>query len=126
MPALRPWSVVRANRIFGASLPVLQRSFSLTSPRTGGAEPRYDPPTGWLWGVKPGEKYQKEGWETTFYWLYCAPLVACGIFMFFKPDTTIQTWALEEARRRLEKEGILKDPFPDHVEPEDKSTDEKV
>ena len=25
----------------------------------------------------------------------------------------IQTWALEEARRRLEKEGILEDPFPE-------------
>jgi len=24
----------------------------------------------------------------------------------------IQTWALEEARRRLEKEGILEDPSP--------------
>jgi hypothetical protein len=28
-------------------------------------------------------------------------------------DYRIQTWALEEARRRLEKEGILEDPFPD-------------
>merc|ERR1712093_192209 len=27
----------------------------------------------------------------------------------FKPDTSIQTWALEEARRRLEVEGILKE-----------------
>lgn len=34
-------------------------------------------------------------------------------------DRSIQTWALEEARRRLEKEGILEDPFPDHVEPVD-------
>lgn len=25
----------------------------------------------------------------------------------------IQTWALEEARRRLEVEGILEDPFPE-------------
>ena len=25
----------------------------------------------------------------------------------------IQTWALEEARRRLEAEGILEDPFPE-------------
>ena len=31
----------------------------------------------------------------------------------------LDTWALEEARRRLEKEGILADPFPDHKEPED-------
>jgi len=34
-----------------------------------------------------------------------------GIIAYaFKPDTSIQTWALEEARRRLEVEGILEDP----------------
>lgn len=32
----------------------------------------------------------------------------------------VSTWALEEARRRLEAEGILTDPFPNHKEPEDK------
>jgi len=37
-------------------------------------------------------------------------LVVAGIAYAFKPDTSIQTWALEEARRRLEKEGILEDP----------------
>lgn len=26
----------------------------------------------------------------------------------------LDTWALEEARRRLEKEGILEDPFPEN------------
>jgi hypothetical protein len=31
----------------------------------------------------------------------------------------LDTWALEEARRRLEKEGILEDPFPNHVEKKD-------
>lgn len=46
--------------------------------------------------------------------------------MFFKPDTTIQTWALEEARRRLEKEGIIDDPFPNHVEAEDQSSSNKA
>ncbi|KAL8849648.1 MAG: hypothetical protein Q9221_005415 [Calogaya cf. arnoldii] len=49
----------------------------------------YDPPSGWLWGIPPGEKREKEAWE--------------GMWM-------IQTWALEEARRRLEAEGILPDP----------------
>ncbi|KAL8874408.1 MAG: hypothetical protein Q9174_000253 [Haloplaca sp. 1 TL-2023] len=23
----------------------------------------YDPPSGWLWGIPPGEKREKEGWE---------------------------------------------------------------
>jgi len=99
------------------------RAFSRTPQRSGGdshgAESKYDPPTGWLWGIKPGQKVEREGWEMPFYIFYCGPFILAGIAMFFKPDTTIQTWALEEARRRLEKEGILEDPFPDHVEPED-------
>ncbi|KFY70668.1 hypothetical protein V499_09009, partial [Pseudogymnoascus sp. VKM F-103] len=37
-------------------------------------------------------------------------LVALTVGYAFKPDTSIQTWALEEARRRLEVEGILKEP----------------
>ncbi|KAJ2892591.1 NADH:ubiquinone oxidoreductase 11.6kD subunit [Zalerion maritima] len=127
MPFLRPGTVGRATRALHhqpspSPAAASTRSFSLTTRRPA-AEPRYDPPTGWLWGIKPGEKYEKEGWETPFYWLYCAPLLLTGVWMFFKPDTTIQTWALEEARRRLEKEGILEDPFPNHVEPEDETNE---
>lgn len=32
---------------------------------------------------------------------------------------SLDTWALEEARRRLEFEGVLEDPSPDHVLPVD-------
>jgi hypothetical protein len=35
-------------------------------------------------------------------------------------NNRVTTWALEEARRRLEKEGILEDPFPDGVPDGDK------
>ncbi|KAF2458861.1 ESSS subunit of NADH:ubiquinone oxidoreductase, partial [Lineolata rhizophorae] len=70
----------------------------------------FDPPTGWLWGVPPGQKAEKEGWETVFYVGFFGSLGAAVVAYAFKPDTSIQTWALEEARRRLEKEGILPDP----------------
>ncbi|KAF7160944.1 hypothetical protein CNMCM5623_006506 [Aspergillus felis] len=70
----------------------------------------YDPPTGWLFGVKPGQKYVKEGWENIWYYGFIGSLLAGGVAYIFKPDTSIQTWALEEARRRLEAEGILEDP----------------
>ncbi|KAJ5138637.1 uncharacterized protein N7515_003485 [Penicillium bovifimosum] len=70
----------------------------------------YDPPTGWLFGVKPGQKYQKEGWENIWYYGFIGSLLVAGVAYVFKPDTSIQTWALEEARRRLEAEGILEDP----------------
>ncbi|KAF2032754.1 hypothetical protein EK21DRAFT_109815 [Setomelanomma holmii] len=78
--------------------------------RAGGHESHYDPPNGWLFGVKPGEKYEKEGWEGAMYWGFCGALGFGVVAYAFKPDTSIQTWALEEARRRLEAEGILADP----------------
>jgi len=89
------------------------RQISSSAARRGGDhahEDHYDPPTGWLFGVKPGEKYQNEGWENVwFYGFYGA--IAFGVVGYcYKPDTSIQTWALEEARRRLEAEGILEDP----------------
>ncbi|GAB7348536.1 hypothetical protein MBLNU459_g6930t1 [Dothideomycetes sp. NU459] len=70
----------------------------------------YDAPGGWLFGVKPGEKYQDEGWEKIWYWGFFGSLALGVVGYAFKPDTSIQTWALEEARRRLEAEGILQDP----------------
>ncbi|KAJ6084032.1 NADH:ubiquinone oxidoreductase ESSS subunit [Penicillium sp. IBT 16267x] len=70
----------------------------------------YDPPTGWLFGVKPGHKYVKEGWENIWYYGFIGSFLVAGVAYVFKPDTSIQTWALEEARRRLEAEGILEEP----------------
>ncbi|ETN38288.1 uncharacterized protein HMPREF1541_06319 [Cyphellophora europaea CBS 101466] len=75
-----------------------------------GHESHYDPPGGWLWGVPPGEKREREGWEIPFFTMYCGSLVIAVVAYTMKEDTSIQTWALEEARRRLEKEGILEDP----------------
>ncbi|CZT02333.1 uncharacterized protein RAG0_09555 [Rhynchosporium agropyri] len=73
-------------------------------------EDHYDPPSGWLFGVKPGEKPEKEGWENVFVYGFFGSLALGVVGYAFKPDTSIQTWALEEARRRLEVEGILKEP----------------
>ncbi|CAK7202247.1 hypothetical protein SEUCBS139899_004969 [Sporothrix eucalyptigena] len=92
---------------------VSRRTFTSTVRRQGGHGSQYDPPSGWLFGVKPGEKYKNEGWEKTFFWGFCGSLIVFACVIPFKPDTSIQTWALEEARRRLEAEGILKDPFPE-------------
>jgi len=45
-----------------------------------------------------------------FYYGFYGSFAVAAVAYAFKPDTSIQTWALEEARRRLEKEGILEDP----------------
>lgn len=91
--------------------PQTSRAFSSQSGlRSADHGNHYDPPSGWLFGVKPGQKYVKEGWENIWYFGFIGSLVAAGVAYVFKPDTSIQTWALEEARRRLEAEGILEDP----------------
>ncbi|EQB56868.1 hypothetical protein CGCF415_v007437 [Colletotrichum fructicola] len=108
MPAIRPTAAIRAARAIKTTAPST-RAFSVTARRAGGGSD-FDPPSGWLWGVKPGEKYEKEGWELPFYTLFCGGIIATGVVLAFKPDTSLDTWALEEARRRLEKEGILPDP----------------
>ncbi|KAK0709583.1 ESSS subunit of NADH:ubiquinone oxidoreductase, partial [Lasiosphaeria miniovina] len=86
------------------------RLFSSSPARASSHGPSYDPPTGWLFGVKPGEKYQSEGWEAPFFYGFCGSIAVFLVAYAYKPDTSIQTWALEEARRRLEVEGILEDP----------------
>ncbi|KAH9845459.1 NADH:ubiquinone oxidoreductase [Teratosphaeria destructans] len=117
-----------------------QRQLSATSARSAGDHAHEDPyetPNGWLWGVKPGDKYESEGWENVFMYGFFGSLLFGLVGYCYKPDTrsvlmtpmackpdmqraaslsvtdglhSIQTWALEEARRRLEAEGILEDP----------------
>ena len=110
MPAIRPTAALRAARALQPTTATQARLFSSTALRSASHGPKYDPPTGWLFGVRPGEKYQDEGWEKLFFWGFCGSLGVFAIAYPFKPDTSIQTWALEEARRRLEVEGILEDP----------------
>ncbi|KAH8904391.1 hypothetical protein BR93DRAFT_940017 [Coniochaeta sp. PMI_546] len=87
-----------------------RQQFSTSGAARASHGSQYDPPTGWLFGVKPGEKYKPEGWENLFFYGFCGSLAVFAVAYAFKPDTSIQTWALEEARRRLEAEGILPDP----------------
>ena len=65
-----------------------RRQFSATARTPASHGPQYDPPTGWLFGVKPGEKYQKEGWENSFFYGFCGSAVLAGIAYGFKPDTS--------------------------------------
>ena len=105
----------------------LSSTASLKAGDSHAHEDHYDAPSGWLFNVKPGEKYENEGWETVWYYGFVGSLLFGLIGYCYKPDTryavrfreygmtltqcnSIQTWALEEARRRLEAEGILEDP----------------
>ena len=50
-------------------------------------EDHYDPPTGWLFGVKPGEKYEPEGWENVWYYGFIGSLLVGVVGYCYKPDT---------------------------------------
>jgi hypothetical protein len=93
MPAIRPQAAVRATRAAltstsSATTTTTQRTFSATAAPRASHGPQYDPPSGWLFGVKPGEKYQKEGWETPFFYGFCGSLLLAAIAYGFKPDTS--------------------------------------
>jgi len=48
----------------------------------------YDPPSGWLFNVPPGEKYKNEGWERVWVWGFWGSIgVAVGAYAY-KPDTS--------------------------------------
>ena len=66
-----------------------QRQISSTPARRGGDAhgDHYDPPTGWLFGVKPGEKPEKEGWENVFYYGFFGSIAFGVVGYWFKPDT---------------------------------------
>jgi hypothetical protein len=74
------------------------RSLSTTRPLSGsggGHESQYDPPTGNLFGVPPGEKYKKEGWEGLFFWGFGGSLALGAVAYAFKPDTSYVSYPFE-------------------------------
>lgn len=90
MRGLRP-AATTATALARASLlnQTSRRAFTATTARKAGAHgPQYDPPTGWLFGVKPGEKAKKEGWEDLAYYGFLGSLVVFSVAYAFKPDTS--------------------------------------
>lgn len=67
--------------------------------------PHYNEPGGWLFGEKPpppGQKRVKEDWENIWYVGMFGSMLAAAVLLYYKPDTSIQTWALKEAKERME------------------------
>jgi len=67
------------------------RTLSTTPARNAAdhsSESHYDPPSGWLFGVKPGEKAEKEGWENIWIYGFFGSLAFGVVGYAFKPDTS--------------------------------------
>ncbi|MCJ1475646.1 hypothetical protein MMC13_004309 [Lambiella insularis] len=75
--------------ISSASL-LSSRSFTKSSSRAADTphESHYDPPSGWLFGVPPGEKYKKEGWEGIWVWGFWGSLGLATVAYAYKPDSS--------------------------------------
>ncbi|GAC73388.1 hypothetical protein PANT_9d00081 [Moesziomyces antarcticus T-34] len=67
----------------------------------------YNQPTGYLFGEKvpKGQKRQKENWENMWYFGMFGGMAFAAVALMYKPDTSIQTWAMAEAKKRLEASG---------------------
>jgi hypothetical protein len=61
-----------------------------------------------LFGVKPGEKYEKEGWEGPIYWGFCGSMVVAVVAYAFKPDTRY-VCEMDDTRRWREYTSITQD-----------------
>jgi hypothetical protein len=71
-----------------------------------GGQPQSQSQQARLW---EGHNTEPEGWETTVYATYAASAVLITLALGFAPDTSIGTWASNEAQIRLDlkKEGML-------------------
>ncbi|PPQ64432.1 hypothetical protein CVT26_002139 [Gymnopilus dilepis] len=70
--------------------------------------PHYNEPTGYLFGEKPpppGQKRVKEDWENVWYIGMFGTMAFASVMLYYKPDTSVQSWALREAKERMEARG---------------------
>jgi hypothetical protein len=90
-PSARLITSPRANlHILSSTAARASRPFTSTALRKAGDhahEDHFDPPGGWLFGVKPGEKYENEGWEHVWYYGFFGSLLFGVVGYCYKPDT---------------------------------------
>ncbi|KAJ7597109.1 Ndufb11, NADH dehydrogenase 1 beta subcomplex subunit [Mycena floridula] len=70
--------------------------------------PQYNEPTGWFLGQKTlpnGQKRVKESWENIWMVGMYGSMAVATVMLYYKPDTSVQTWALKEAKARMEARG---------------------
>eukprot|EP00695_Tsukubamonas_globosa_P000978 TRINITY_DN191_c0_g1_i1.p1 TRINITY_DN191_c0_g1~~TRINITY_DN191_c0_g1_i1.p1 ORF type:complete len:143 (+),score=56.64 TRINITY_DN191_c0_g1_i1:74-502(+) len=62
-------------------------------------------PSGWKYGEKPsesGEQPKREAWEMPWYTLMFGGMAVFVVGHMLKPDYSLNTWAKEEAQRRID------------------------
>ncbi|CAG8434264.1 1767_t:CDS:2 [Ambispora gerdemannii] len=113
--SLRIIKAKRASMLFPLTKRVSLALPSYTSFRSGSGggihhEPEWNEPSGYLFGEKPlppGQKRVKEEWENIWVYGFGGSFVIGAILKYYAPDTSLRTWATEEAKKRLEARGEL-------------------
>ncbi|SAM01585.1 hypothetical protein [Absidia glauca] len=89
---------------------VLNRSTRLARPhmmrRGGGGGMPINEPGGYLFNEKT---HVKEGWEDIYYWGMGGGFVLISAALYYKPDTSVVTWATKEAEKSLKEKGVKLD-----------------
>ncbi|KAG2220990.1 hypothetical protein INT45_004609 [Circinella minor] len=90
---------------------VLSRSSRLTTRSTlmrrgGGGNQSWNEPGGYLFGEK---NRVKEEWESIYYWGMGGGCALMAAALYYKPDTSVTTWATKEAEKQLKEKGIKLD-----------------
>lgn len=101
-------SLARASRALAAPRSSTA-AFSTTRLLRGGDAhgDHYDPPTGWLFGLKPGEEYKKEGWEGLWFYGFFGSILVGAVGYAYKPDTSYVNYFLKESESRVVGNGRL-------------------
>ncbi|KAJ1962166.1 hypothetical protein H4R34_004131 [Dimargaris verticillata] len=76
--------------------------------RRSGVAQEYNRPSGWLFAekpLKPGQKRRWEWWEPYLIFGYGGSYAVFFFFYQYKPDTTVQSWALYQAQKRMAERG---------------------
>ncbi|KAL7005204.1 hypothetical protein EMMF5_005176 [Cystobasidiomycetes sp. EMM_F5] len=68
--------------------------------------PHWHQPSGYLFGEKPGNGPRvKEDWENLYVYGMFGGMAFITVLLMYKPDTSVQTWATSEAKKKLEQAG---------------------
>merc|ERR1711974_26058 len=76
---------------------------TLTQSRLASGGAHFNEPTGYLFGEKPpapGKKRVREDWEAIYYWGMFGGMALGGVLIYYKPDTSIEGWARQQAKEK--------------------------
>ncbi|GAA6019645.1 hypothetical protein JCM10207_006955 [Rhodosporidiobolus poonsookiae] len=91
-----------------AASPASRSALAAQGQRRAASGVHYHEPTGRLFGEKapaPGQKRVKEDWENIYYYGFGGGMLLGAVLIYYKPDTSIEGWARQQAKEKMDKAG---------------------